>query len=1028
MAFKSNICVTSYNSTGFGLAAQNYIETLLLFSDILCIQEHFLQDSKDKKYSNTNKLRNKYSTTHDMFIVPAYKENRQVSKGRGKGGLATLWHKSLTKYVSKIPCSNFRIQATKFALPSGPLLVINSYFPGDPRTENFNDTEIITLLADIGKAITESNCSNILIAADMNCHFSRNNKFTNLVKNNFEDCGLVIFWENTSENIQNVDYTHINIANNTPAFSTIDHFVGSQRVFSSVAEAGVVHSGDNPSNHSAIFSKLQVGELNIAVENIKSEKRINWGKATDIAVENYSCNLSQKLNSLPLPDCLNCQDLHCSTHQESIEDYTMDVLQAVESTAQECLPSTGGGSGAGQLTTPGWSEYVHPYCEESKFWHSVWLSSGKPSSGPTFEVMKSSKRQYKYAVRRLKRANDKIQNDKFVHSIMKGGVNIFNEIKKFRGSSKQCSSRIDDEIGASNIAGHFAKIYSGLYNRAEHNQSYEDMCEQTHSSVNKSSFSQIDRIDEGLVTRALKMMKSNKNDALFDIQSDCLINGPPELVHHLTHLLKLFISHGSVPYIILLCTLLPLVKDNLGDITTSDNYRAIASGSLLLKLLDIVILLLEGGKLGCDQMQFGFQAKSSTTMCTWAVTSVIYHYLSNGRVVYGCAMDLSKAFDMVEWTELFTSLMKRGVDPVFLRVLLFIYQNQQCDVKWGGKFSERFSVSNGVRQGAVSSPLLFSVYIDELFKLLRGSGLGCHISNVFLACFGYADDLLLLSASRSGLQELVKICEKFAKKKSLKFSTNVDPDKSKTKCMIFSRKQVDSRKVAPIVLNRDPLPWVSQVKHLGNTLQCDNTMRIDLAQKRGKLIGKLNSLSQEFHYVEPKVFVKILNIYASSFYGSSLWDLFSTECQRIFAAWNVAIRICFNVDRITHRYFIEELSSSYHPKVMLCSRYVSFHQSLLTCDKFPVRFLARIQQNDQRTVLGKTLLRIAKECGSGPMLQPNLSKTFVKKNMKYAAVPDSEKWRPSILSELLDARSGRSSMPGFSSAEVEDMIKFVCTS
>ena len=112
---------------------------------------------------------------------------------------------------------------------------------------------------------------------------------------------------------------------------------------------------------------------------------------------------------------------------------------------------------------------------------------------------------------------------------------------------------------------------------------------------------------------------------------------------------------------------------------------------------------------------------------------------------------------------------------------------------------------------------------------------------------------------------------------------------------------------------------------------------------------------------------------------------------------------------------------------MLCSRYVSFH-SLLTCDKFPVRFLAKLQQNDQRTVLGKTLLRIAKECGSGPMLQPSLSKTFVKKNMKYAAVPDSEKWRPSILSELLDARSGRSSMPGFSSAEVEDMIKFVCTS
>ena len=106
---------------------------------------------------------------------------------------------------------------------------------------------------------------------------------------------------------------------------------------------------------------------------------------------------------------------------------------------------------------------------------------------------------------------------------------------------------------------------------------------------------------------------------------------------------------------------MPLVKDNLGDITSSDNYRAIVSGSLVLKLLDIVILLLEGDKLGCDPMQFRFPANSSTTMCTWAVNTVIDHYINNGRAVFGCAKDLNKAFDMVEWTELFTTLLKRGV-------------------------------------------------------------------------------------------------------------------------------------------------------------------------------------------------------------------------------------------------------------------------------------------------------------------------------------------------------------------------------
>ena len=176
-------------------------------------------------------------------------------------------------------------------------------------------------------------------------------------------------------------------------------------------------------------------------------------------------------------------------------------------------------------------------------------------------------------------------------------------------------------------------------------------------------------------------------------------------------------------------------------------------------------------------------------MCTWTAITVIEHYNRQGSVVYGCALDLSKAFDLVEWGELFSTLVKRGITPIFLRLLLFIYKNQFCDVKWCSSYSHRFSVTNGVRQGAVSSPLLFSVYIDELIVQLRNSGLGCRIDHYFYGCLGYADDLLLLSASRSGLQAMTRICENFAKLKHLKFSTNVDPNKSTTKCIVFSPRQ-----------------------------------------------------------------------------------------------------------------------------------------------------------------------------------------------------------------------------------------------
>ena len=48
------VTVTSYNSRGFAENKQKYIDTLLLFSDILCVQEHFLLSSNDKKHSNMN--------------------------------------------------------------------------------------------------------------------------------------------------------------------------------------------------------------------------------------------------------------------------------------------------------------------------------------------------------------------------------------------------------------------------------------------------------------------------------------------------------------------------------------------------------------------------------------------------------------------------------------------------------------------------------------------------------------------------------------------------------------------------------------------------------------------------------------------------------------------------------------------------------------------------------------------------------------------------------------------------------------
>ena len=225
---EKNICITSFNSTGLSIAAQNFISTLSLFSNILCLQEHFLLDSKSKDYSNTDKLRNLFGNRYDLFIVPAVKDTNQVSKGRGKGGLATLWDKNLTKYVSQVKCSSFRLQVTRFDFPSSSLLILNTYFPCDPRVSNFNEEELLQILAEMRNIMNMQACSNNLVLGDLNSDFMRQTHFTTIIENFFNDINFVLFWENPDQapdyHIQSVDYTHQHNQNGEMFLSTIDHF------------------------------------------------------------------------------------------------------------------------------------------------------------------------------------------------------------------------------------------------------------------------------------------------------------------------------------------------------------------------------------------------------------------------------------------------------------------------------------------------------------------------------------------------------------------------------------------------------------------------------------------------------------------------------------------------------------------------------------------------------------------------------------------------------------------------------------
>ena len=75
---------------------------------------------------------------------------------------------------------------------------------------------------------------------------------------------------------------------------------------------------------------------------------------------------------------------------------------------------------------------------------------------------------------------------------------------------------------------------------------------------------------------------------------------------------------------------------------------------------------------------------------------------------------------------------------------------------WNKTLSEKFSISNGVRQGGVLSPILFIVYINELLIRLKSQAVGCHWSHYFAGAFGYADNIVLLAPSASALRMMLK--------------------------------------------------------------------------------------------------------------------------------------------------------------------------------------------------------------------------------------------------------------------------------
>ena len=96
-------------------------------------------------------------------------------------------------------------------------------------------------------------------------------------------------------------------------------------------------------------------------------------------------------------------------------------------------------------------------------------------------------------------------------------------------------------------------------------------------------------------------------------------------------------------------------------------------------------------------------------MCTWLAVETIEYYQHHGSNVYGCVMDMSKAFDNVRHSVLFLKLVDKGIPAVFIRLLVMMYEKQVAYVRRNDNMSKSFPINNGVKRGAVLCPSVYTL-------------------------------------------------------------------------------------------------------------------------------------------------------------------------------------------------------------------------------------------------------------------------------------------------------------------------------
>lgn len=385
------------------------------------------------------------------------------------------------------------------------------------------------------------------------------------------------------------------------------------------------------------------------------------------------------------------------------------------------------------------------------------------------------------------------------------------------------------------------------------------------------------------VEKVLKTLPSNKAPGTDRIPYEFFKFTPISFKKVLMNLFNSIFTADEIPMSFKDSLIFPIYKK--GNIESAENYRGISFLNSIAKIFSAILLhrlqIWEEHHKILNEYQAGFRRNYSTFDNIYNLTSIIQIY---GNKLYCFFVDFKAAFDTVNRNALFYKLHKLGISTKFLRILREWYTNNRAAIWDGENLSNFMETTIGLRQGCLLSPILFALFINDLYDEIKG---GCTICGINIRVLMYADDIVLITNKPEILQSMMNklhtYCEKW----------NLVVNLQKSKVIIFN-KSGRTAKHEKWYYGSSQIDVVPEYKYLGMILTSKLSMARHFEEKLKLAKFTLSTIWHSvFRNININLSLKYHIFYTMSrsvmCYGAQIWGHVNWDdvekLQRYFIKW-----------------------------------------------------------------------------------------------------------------------------------------------